>query len=87
MSLGRAGSRLSALASGTRSFTTGRVALAARTPALSDIEPDKGAEFDKRQQAWRQDLTEAANKRKEEQSAYPVTGLGSLRLMTCCRKG
>lgn len=41
-----------------------------RSPALGDIQPDKGHEFDARQKQWREQLAESERKRTEEQSMF-----------------
>lgn len=52
----------------TRPFTSTSTSLSARAPALADIEPDKGHEFDARQAQFRADVEAAQRKRDEEES-------------------
>lgn len=49
----------------------------AKAPALADIEPDKGHEFDARQAQFRQEQEAARKKRDEEESQYQSTSNGN----------
>jgi len=68
MSLRRIVPRLSALSSPARSFSSSAASLSSKAPALADIKPDRGHEFDRRQDAWRKEMADAAAKRKEAES-------------------
>lgn len=48
-----------------RTFSVHAPLLAARAPSLSDIQPDKGSEFDARQQRWRKEVSDAAARKAE----------------------
>ncbi|KAF2149922.1 NIPSNAP family protein [Myriangium duriaei CBS 260.36] len=62
--------RLSAYQAPKRWLSTSRSLLAARSPSLADVSPDKGAEFNNRQQAWRKEISDAAaRKEKAERDA------------------
>ncbi|PSK42602.1 Protein NipSnap 1 [Elsinoe australis] len=70
--------RLSVSAPSRRAFSSFRPALAARAPSISDIEPDKGHEFDARQQQWRTEQAEAAARKEqaEREAAMAKDGNG-----------
>lgn len=53
--------------------TSSAFAAAKRAPSLSDVEPDKGHEFDQRSQQFRDDLVAAHKKRDELESESVIT--------------
>jgi hypothetical protein len=60
--------RFSALvAPSRRTFTSASTYLAARAPSMSDVEPDRGHVFDKRQEEWRKET--AAHREKQERAS------------------
>ena len=63
--------RLSSQVSSRRGLSTFRPLLAARAPSLADVQPDKGHEFDTRQQRWRTEINEATA-RKEQADRKPI---------------
>lgn len=65
--------RLSVSAPSRRAFSSFRPALAARAPSISDIEPDKGHEFDARQQQWRTEQAEAAARKEQAERTFHVS--------------
>jgi len=60
-----------------RTFASSRLALAGRAPSLSDIEPDKGAQFDAKQEQWRKDVAQAAARRDQEERTLAPNHLSS----------
>ena len=78
MSLRRIVPRFAAFnSSSTRSLSTSRIALAGRAPSLSDIEPDKGHEFDARSEQWRKQLADAAAQRERQERKYRTPDIRS----------
>ncbi|PNS17897.1 Protein NipSnap 1 [Sphaceloma murrayae] len=69
--------RFSAYSSSRRAFSSSRPALSARAPSIADIEPDKGPEFDARQQQWRKEQADAVARREqaEREAAMAKDGI------------